>query len=137
MSTMDDRDQRIRDRAEQIWIEEGRPDGRADIHWDMATELVAIEDGQNDTLLPIGEAGEPVEPILALENTGEFPTMTDQGEMQNPHWPSKDEADEGPVSEIDTIHRTLEVPKEQRGKPSPVRSADGGAAPRVGSERQT
>jgi len=92
MSTIDDRDQRIAKRAEQIWIEEGRPEGRADIHWDMATELVAIEDGQNDTLLPIGEAGEPVEPILALENTGEFPTMTDQGEMQNPHWPTKEDA---------------------------------------------
>ncbi len=90
MSTIDDREQRIAERAEQIWIEEGRPEGRADIHWDMATELVAIEDGQNDTLLPIGEAGEPVEPILALENTGEFPTITDQGEMQNPHWPEKE-----------------------------------------------
>lgn len=90
MSTIDDREQRIRARAEHIWIEEGRPEGRADIHWDMATELVAIEDGMKDTLLPIGEAGEPVEPIIALENTGEFPTMTDQGEMEAPHRATKD-----------------------------------------------
>jgi len=125
MSTMDNREERIRERAEQIWIEEGRPDGRADIHWDMATELVAIEDGQNDTLLPIGEAGEPVEPILALENTGEFPTMTDQGEMQNPHWPAGDEA-ETPVAEAPAVA--------PRAKASRVRKAGSGDASLVGNE---
>jgi len=29
-----------------------------------------------------GPTGEPVEPALAVENEGEFPTMTDQGEGQ-------------------------------------------------------
>jgi hypothetical protein len=76
----EDREQRIRERAFGIWLEEGRPEGRADVHWDMATELIAIEENQLLTLKPVGRAGEPVEPILAVENAGDFPTLTDQGE---------------------------------------------------------
>jgi hypothetical protein len=43
---MSDLDQRIRERAYRIWLEEGCPEGREKDHWDMATELVPIEDGQ-------------------------------------------------------------------------------------------
>jgi hypothetical protein len=39
-----DREQRIRTKAFYIWLEEGCPEGRAQVHWDMATELVAIEE---------------------------------------------------------------------------------------------
>lgn len=42
-----DLQQRIRERAYQIWLHVGCPDGRDKIHWDMATELVAIEDSQS------------------------------------------------------------------------------------------
>ena len=48
----DDREQRIRLKAFYIWLDEGCPDGRAQVHWDMAAELVAIED--RDALNPIG-----------------------------------------------------------------------------------
>ena len=83
---MSDIEQRIRERAYQIWLDEGCPEGRELDHWDMATELVAIEDGQRSTLKPIeqnlGPLGEPIEPIEAVRNAGEFPTLTDQGEGQ-------------------------------------------------------
>jgi hypothetical protein len=52
----------------------------------MARELLAIEDDYARTLKPvkqtaaIGPTGEPVEPLIAVENSGEFPTLTDQGE---------------------------------------------------------
>ena len=85
---MSDIEQRIRERAYRIWLEEGRPEGRQLVHWDMATELVAIEDGQRSTLKPIeknlGPLGEPIEPVEAVRNAGEFPTLTDQGEGQYP-----------------------------------------------------
>ena len=77
----DDREQRIRSKAYHIWLEEGCPQGRAEAHWDMATKLVAIE--ENLTLKPIQDAASstpPAEPVDAIENSGEFPTMTDQGE---------------------------------------------------------
>jgi hypothetical protein len=85
---MDDLDQRIRERAHRIWLEEGCPAGREKVHWDMATELVAIEDGQKLTLRPIdqglGPNREPVEPASAAENGGDLPTLTDQGESEYP-----------------------------------------------------
>jgi hypothetical protein len=46
ITTDDDREQRIRTRAFYIWLDEGCPEGRADMHWDMATELIAIEENQ-------------------------------------------------------------------------------------------
>jgi hypothetical protein len=97
---MDDREQRIREKAFQLWLEEGQPEGQQERHWALASELVAIEHSQIDTTIPLAEihAGEPVE---ALENAGEFPTLTDQGEMEIPH--STEEA--APEAE-----RTLEAP---------------------------
>lgn len=86
-----DREQRIRDHAYRLWIEEGRPEGRAEAHWDMARELVAIEDNQRLATKPNPASrsrdrnlrgSEPVEPLEAVENQGEFPTLTDQGEEQ-------------------------------------------------------
>ncbi|MEY3552385.1 MAG: hypothetical protein RL735_733 [Pseudomonadota bacterium] len=53
----------------------------------MAKELVAIEDSQKATLLPnptedyeASPTNELVEPLEAVKNAGEFPTLTDQGE---------------------------------------------------------
>ncbi|MBS7539579.1 DUF2934 domain-containing protein [Ancylobacter lacus] len=165
---MDDREQRIREKAYHLWVAEGYPHGRHERHWELASELVAIEDSQRDTLLPIGEAGEPVEPVEALENAGEFPTTTDQGEMVIPHAPEPEApeaaaapaenetlaaetapAENEPVSAIDTIERTLEVPKKRRpaaaggkdakkkgGKKavSPVDDKAGAMAPSSGSD---
>lgn len=88
---MDDLEQRIRERAYRLWLDEGRPDGRAEAHWDMARELVAIEDRQQTATKPNPAAASrdrtfherPVEPMEAVENQGEFPTLTDQGEEQS------------------------------------------------------
>jgi len=86
---MADIEQRIRERAYRIWLEEGCPEGREKEHWDMATELVAIEDGQRSTLKPVnqnlGPTGDPVEPVEAAGNMGELPTLTDQGEGAYPN----------------------------------------------------
>ena len=79
-SDQDDREleRRIRERAYRLWEAEGRPEGRAQQHWEQARMIVAVEDGQRSTLKPV-EPPKP-EPIEAVENQGEFPTLTDQGE---------------------------------------------------------
>ena len=81
---MDNFDERVRQRAHRLWVEEGCPEGRSEIHWQKARELVAIEDNQKTTLKPAPDperpGREPVEPLGAVENAGEFPTLTDQGE---------------------------------------------------------
>jgi hypothetical protein len=42
---MDTMEQRIRDRAHKLWEDEGRPEGRAEMHWAQTRALVASEDG--------------------------------------------------------------------------------------------
>jgi Protein of unknown function (DUF2934) len=84
---LDDFEERVRKRAYSLWQQEGCPAGRAEIHWEKARILVAIEDNYKLALMPIdaektGPTGEPIEPLIAVENAGEFPTLTDQGEEQ-------------------------------------------------------
>jgi hypothetical protein len=82
---LDKRDDRIRQKAFELWEAEGRPEGQQNAHWDKATELVAIEDNQADaarmTLDPEkrGQSGEPIE---ALKGTVAFPATTNQGEQE-------------------------------------------------------
>jgi hypothetical protein len=104
---MDDRQReaRIRERAYRLWLEEGRPEGREAAHWDMATELVAIEENQLDTLKPNpihdyedNPTTEQIEPLEVMKNVGEFPTLTDQGEEAT--FPDRDlvaDANEAPL----------------------------------------
>jgi len=81
---MDDFEERVRQRAYRLWVQEGCPEGRSDAHWDKARELVAIEESQKLVTKPVqGEgSGDPAEPIEAIENAGGFPAPTDQGEEQ-------------------------------------------------------
>jgi hypothetical protein len=39
-----DREQRIRERAFQIWLHEGRPEGRDTAHWELAEAEIKAED---------------------------------------------------------------------------------------------
>lgn len=71
-------ERRIRERAFKIWEEEGRPEGREKEYWDLAKFAIAQEDGQQSALVP-PVAPQP-EPLEAIKNQGEFPTLTDQGE---------------------------------------------------------
>ncbi|WP_114393326.1 DUF2934 domain-containing protein [Oleisolibacter albus] len=94
--TEDSRDDRIRARAHAIWEQEGRPEGREQAHWDMASELVAQEENYTGTLERNPSRGpddvalhqQPVEPTLAYETMGEVPGLTDQGEDRQ--FPSRD-----------------------------------------------
>jgi hypothetical protein len=54
---------RIRERAYRLWESEGRPDGRALAHWNMAETLIAAEDPQIS-----GPDPEPEPVILAVRS---------------------------------------------------------------------
>lgn len=82
---MDTEQDKIRQKAYQIWQEEGCPEGRSEVHWDMARELVAQQENYLSTTKPVSEAeGGAEDSTIALDNQGEFPTLTDQGEMEAP-----------------------------------------------------
>jgi len=78
----EDREERIRARAYQLWERDGRPEGREAHHWEEAKLLIAAEDGRGTMYAP--KIVPDAEPREALENQGEFPTLTDQGESLVP-----------------------------------------------------
>ena len=78
--TMPDTTEKIREKAYELWVLEGKPEGRHLAHWEMARELVAQEEGLDTTLLPINPDEEEIEDaVAALDNGGEAPGLTDQG----------------------------------------------------------
>ena len=81
---MTDTETRITETARRLWEADGRPEGREEIYRDLATEIVAQKDNYLSTTLPPDDAREPEESAEMLENLGEFPTLTDQGEMELP-----------------------------------------------------
>jgi Protein of unknown function (DUF2934) len=44
MANDEDREQHIRQRAYQMWLDEGQPDGRDKEHWERAKKLIAEEE---------------------------------------------------------------------------------------------
>jgi Protein of unknown function (DUF2934) len=75
---------RIRELAYRLWLEEGQPQGKEAEHWEKARELLALEsdseegvtDGNNGATrgAPADEAGLP----------GDFATVTEQDKQKSP-----------------------------------------------------
>jgi Protein of unknown function (DUF2934) len=77
-----DLETRIRERAHRMWLDEGRPESRAESHWELAKTAMATEDARPQMLKPIENSIS--EPVEAWTNQGEFPQLTDQGEQNAP-----------------------------------------------------
>ena len=81
-------DKRVRLHGRQMWREAGSPTGREDEYIELARELQAFTDHPNAALLPNpmmvhpepSATEEPAEEAELLENLGEFPGRTDQGD---------------------------------------------------------
>lgn len=65
---MTDIEQRIRERAHRLWLQEGRPEGRADEHWAAARHQIEAEVAapQNPAAGNPIEAGEDETEIQAI-----------------------------------------------------------------------
>jgi hypothetical protein len=71
--------QRIAETAYSIWVQEGKPDGKEQRHWEMASDLISQEDKSGTTQMPIlSPAGITFEPMVSIENQGNFPELTEQ-----------------------------------------------------------
>lgn len=121
MSLFDEVENRVRQRAYEIWQREGCPEGREADHWALAKEEIAIEDNQSQTLVPNPSQGgddtvvhpEPVEPLLAAESLEE-----DIGGPTN-------QSDEQPLPKRTRTRRTV-APGD--AEPAPAPSGTAGAA---------
>lgn len=84
---------RVAARARVLWADHGEPAEGPEHFLDMARELLAIGENPGATTKPVTDPAAPeAEPLLAVENQGEFPTLTDQGEEQTAPHPRRDEA---------------------------------------------
>ena len=61
---MPDREQKIRERAYQIWEQEGRPNGLAQEHWERASREIGAEEGSDPN-----SSGDPAPPT-GIQSTG-------------------------------------------------------------------
>jgi hypothetical protein len=76
-----DLERRIREKAYELWVEEGRPEGREHDHWERARVLVAIAEDRT-SLVPVTNEERPEEASIQ-QNLGEFPTaLTDEGDRR-------------------------------------------------------
>lgn len=88
IAEMERLERRIDERTRLLWEEAGRPEGREHEYRQRARQLIAIEDNPHGAShpVPVGaekeEERQRAEPLEAVENQGEFPTLTDQGEEQ-------------------------------------------------------
>jgi hypothetical protein len=90
------RDQKIRERAYELWQADGSPHGSDIEYWERARELVGMEESSRAGQIPLPDdrdpaaiTGQPVEEASIQQNLGEFPDrVTDQGD----HPPTPDPA---------------------------------------------
>jgi hypothetical protein len=122
---MGDFDERVKERAYRLWVEEGCPEGRAEIHWEKARELVAIEQNQKQTTKPVASTPKS-EPAGLVKNLGEFPTLTDQGEGMA-----------APQPRAAAPKPAAATPKPAAATPKPATAAPRAAAARQSSGRKT
>ena len=82
------REERIRERAYELWQADGGPHGNDLEYWERARELVGMEDSKQVAQVAVPDKsdlaviiGQPVEEASIQENLGEFPDrLSDQGE---------------------------------------------------------
>lgn len=65
-------EERIRERAYELWLAEGCPEGRAEAHWEMAREMLAGDDGhEQHAAQPAAAEDEAPPATLASEDQGD------------------------------------------------------------------
>jgi hypothetical protein len=118
---------RVRDKAYELWEADGRPHGREEFHWAQAREIIAIKDSNESTFLSLeASLRDPAEPTVAFENQADLPDMADQGESQpGPSWAAAASAAELPP-EPDAKPGKADKPKRA--------SVRAGANPSVGAK---
>ncbi|TCK31001.1 DUF2934 family protein [Ancylobacter aquaticus] len=141
----------IRQRAHALWEAEGRPEGRSDDHWRRASEMLINEGNASGhgsgTFRPVDTAEAPPEAGRAVAMPG-FPAPSEDGGIEAAERPPQDppidstvrvdpgQQDNEPVTEIETIHRTLEIPKNRRGRTSPPHDRAGAMSGAAGSRKR-
>lgn len=142
----------IRQRAHELWEAEGRPEGRSDDHWRRASDML-IQEGNasghaSGAFRPVDAAETPPEAAGSPAAGPGFRAPSEDGGIEAAERPPQDPLidpqvrtdagqDNEPVTEIETIHRTLEIPKSRRGRTSPTDDRIGAMSGAAGSRKRS
>lgn len=145
-------DDDIRARAHRLWEADGRPDGQSDHYWFLARDMLVAEgramgEGASGAFRPVDAAEAPPEPTGAADGR---PAPSAEGGIESAERPpvplspaaepnaASDPGQGGnaPVSEIDSIRRTLEVPPSRRGSAAPADDRAGAMSGLAGSRKR-
>ncbi|MDQ0347481.1 DUF2934 domain-containing protein [Ancylobacter vacuolatus] len=142
----------IRQRAHALWEAEGRPDGQAHDHWRRASEILEKETegagSGSGAFRPSDAAEVPPEAAGSPAPGPGFRAPSEDGGIEAAERPSQEPGidpevrtdpaqDNEPVTEIETIHRTLEIPKNRRGRTSPPDDRIGAMSGAAGSRKRS
>lgn len=76
-------DDRIRAKAQEMWHTAGRPDGGPEQFLEQARALLEIYENPTAGQIDPDKAARPrIDTLVEVENQGEFPGLTDQGDDQ-------------------------------------------------------
>jgi hypothetical protein len=117
-----EQEDRIKQRAYEIWEREGCPDGRGDVHWSMAVQEIRAEDGWvDDAVDPAGPTDDlsrqlgSAEAALAPEGTEPAPEESVST--------SKPRAKKAAPPNAEAAAKPAEEPKAKARKPAAPKTA--------------
>ncbi|WP_158045649.1 DUF2934 domain-containing protein [Skermanella pratensis] len=122
-----EQEDRIKQRAYEIWEREGRPDGRGEVHWHMAVQEIRAEDGWvDDAADPAGPTDDlgrqlgSAEAALSTEAAApeeESPIEAAPARKPRTRKAASPKAEETPPSEPKAKSRKAATPKAPPEKP--------------------
>jgi hypothetical protein len=117
-----EQEDRIKQRAYEIWEREGCPHGRGDAHWSMAVQEIRAEDGwvddAADTAGPTDDLSRQLgsaEAALAPEGTEAAP--------EEPELASKPRAKKAAAPKAEVAAKPAEEPKAKARKPAALKTS--------------
>ena len=113
-----EQEDRIKQRAYEIWEREGCPHGRGDVHWSMAVQEIRAEDGWVDDAADSAGATDDLSRQLgsaeaALAPEGVVPTSEEPASARKPRTAKKAAA-----PKVEAVAEPVEEPKPKARKPA-------------------
>jgi hypothetical protein len=117
-----EQEDRIKQRAYEIWEREGCPDGRGDVHWSMAAQEIRAEDGWVDDAADAAGAADDLSRQLGSAEAALAP----EGVVPAPEEPesaSKPRAKKSAAPRAEAAAKPAEEPKAKARKPAAPKTA--------------
>ena len=118
-----EQEDRIKQRAYEIWEREGCPDGRGDVHWSMAVQEIRAEDGWVDDAPDGGAPTDDLSRQLGSAEGALAPEGTEAAPPEEPAPVKKPRAKKAAAPKVETVAEPAEAPKPKAKKAAAPKAA--------------